>query len=54
MRLGVSTVKPDNRLKMVFGHLDIPFDDEVDLIHKAHELAEYLSIDPLVFDQMFW
>jgi hypothetical protein len=54
MRLGVRTVKPDNRLKLVLRNLEIQFKDEVELVKKAHELADILGLDPLVFDQMFW
>ena len=54
MRLGVRTVKPDNRLKLVLRNLDIQFKDDIELVKKAHELADILGLDPLVFDQMFW
>lgn len=53
-RLGQKTVKPDNRLRLVFTNLEIPFENEIDLIQKGHLLAEHLGLDPLTFDLMFW
>ena len=54
MRLGVRTVKPDNRLKLVLNNLNIHFKDEIELVKKAHELADIIGVDPLIFDQLFW
>jgi len=54
MRLGIRTLKPDNRLRSVFRNLEIPFDDDIDLVKKGHEVAYLLGIDPLVLDQLFW
>jgi hypothetical protein len=54
MRLGIRTVKPDNRLKLVLRNLDIKFKNDIELVLKAHEIADILGLDPLVFDQMFW
>jgi hypothetical protein len=54
MRLGIRTLKPDNRLRLVFANLEIAFKDEIDLVLKGHELAEMVGVDPLVLDQLFW
>jgi hypothetical protein len=54
MRLGMRTLKPDKRLRSVFGNLDIQVQDDIDLVKKGHEIASLLGVDPLVLDQLFW
>ena len=54
MRLGMRTLKPDKRLRSVFRNLEIPVEDDMDLVKKGHEVASLLGVYPLVLDQLFW